>query len=223
MKKIVHLGACLLLVFVASYAQQMTDIYATKDPVFNQEPQASENLSTQEQDADTNRSAQVEALLQRITLRRELKAGHITEEEFLRQKASLDEIIHEPIAYSDDNPPEVSSHMAEDPDLQARVNAFQKKLILRGRMEMRAITQDEYDREAAPLDDIIQYPGILTNRVIPEQVMSPDLREQVDAFKQYITLRREYQRGQISAEEYGRQFKIFDEIMNRSVRWTIIE
>jgi len=156
-------------------------------------------------------------------LRRELKAGHITEEEFLRQKASLDEIIHEPIAYSDDNPPEVSSHMAEDPDLQARVNAFQKKLILRGRMEMRAITQDEYDREAAPLDDIIQYPGILTNRVIPEQVMSPDLREQVDAFKQYITLRREYQRGQISAEEYGRQFKIFDEIMNRSVRWTIIE
>ena len=223
MKIIAHLGASLLLVFVAVYAQDMTDIHAMTDQAFNLEPQASENLSAQELDANTYRSAQGEALLQRITLRREFKAGHITEEEFLRQKALLDDIIHEPMSYSNDKPPGVSSNMAENPDLQARVNAFQKKLILRGRMEMRVITQEEYDREAAPLDNIIQYPGILTNRVVPEQVMSPDCREQVDAFKQYFTLRREYQRGKISAEEYDRQVKILDEIMNRPVRWMIIE
>ena len=103
------------------------------------------------------------------------------------------------------------------------MNAFQKKLILRGRMEIRAITKEEYNREAAPLDDIIQYPGILTNGVNPEQVMSPDIREQVDACKKSIILQREYQRGLITSDEFSRQSDVLNGIMQRPVQWMTVE
>ena len=116
-----------------------------------------------------------------------------------------------------------ASDISADPDLQARVNAFQKKLILRGRMEIRAITKEEYNREAAPLDDIIQYPGILTNGVNPEQVISPDIREQVDAFKKNIILQREYQRSLITSEEFSRQSDVLNGIMQRPVQWMTVE
>lgn len=115
------------------------------------------------------------------------------------------------------------SDISADPDLQARVNAYQKKLILRGRMEMRAITKEEYDLRAAPLEDIIQYPGIMTNQVNPEQVMIPDIREQVDAFQKSIILQRQYQRGLITSEEFSRQSDVLNGIMQRPVQWMTVE
>ena len=121
------------------------------------------------------------------------------------------------------NLPEPSSYLTEDPDLQARVNAFQNKLVLRGRLEMGAITKEEYDHRTAPLEDIIQYPGIMTNQVNPEQVMIPDIGEQVDAFQKSIILQRQYQRGLITSEEFSRQSDVLEDIIQRPVQWMTVE
>lgn len=222
-KIVLHTGVCFLFTLMTSHAQQIVDTNMMVDGSYYHQQQGNENISTQDLDVDPDRRAQAEALLKRISLRRDFKAGIISEEEYLRQKASLDEIIHSQIECSNDNAPGESSYLTDDLDLQARMNAFQKKLILRGRMEIRAITKEEYNREAAPLDGIIQYPGILTNGVNPEQVMSPDIRGQVDAFKKSIILQREYQRGLITSEEFSRQSDVLNGIMQRPVQWMTVE
>lgn len=225
-KSILQAGACLVIISTAAHAQQVAVNIEAEDKSNCAQQNSitiSQSLSTQELDADPQRRPQIEALLKRVSLRQKYASGGLSEEEYGRQKSSMNAIIHGPIEVPGDDSPPALSDLSGDPDMQARVNAFQKKLILRGRLEIRAISKEEYDREISSLDEIIHYQGLMTNQVNPEQVMTPDIHAQVDAFKMSVLLQRQYQRGQITAEEYGQQSDTLNEIMQRPVPWMIIE
>lgn len=172
---------------------------------------------------EPDKQEQVKAILKQVTLRRQMRKGEITEEEFKRQNAVLDEVIQTQISQTSNHSSMAESVLQNDTDMQARVNAFQKKTLLRGDYEDGTITKNEYDRQTVQLDEVIDFPGTHTSMVTPEHIIMPDIRVHVEAFRQSMLLRRRLKKGEITEEEFQVQSDSLHERINAPVenRWAI--
>ena len=203
------------LVIADVLSDEMWEVYRQQ-----KEGGASSSMATPELQVDPDKQAQANALLKRISLCSQMRKGEITEDEFIRQKTSLDEVIQNQNALTSTSSSVAQSKLENDPDMQARVNAFQKKTILRGQLENGEITKNEFDIQTPSLDEIIEFPDAYTSMVTPEQVVFPDIRKQVAAFRKSIILRRQFMKGEVTEEEFNRQMDFLYEIMNSPVRNT---